>query len=600
MDEDMLRCVTEQGFAARTLPLPLYVRAHAEVLVPAADAGERLDLRAADIPLLDVAVAADRRGALRQLVERAAVLRIVGSGHGSLRDSLPDSGGDARADVRDGSPPAVGAGDSHDEAVARAIHQELARRRAESGIEKGTLITGRDQAGGPSGVALRGVDGRIDCYLLGETAGVPAVGAVLRLDRLERPLCAVVCDLWERRGVERAVQAVLREFVVTTLPRRDDTDRAPLPYGDFHDVVAVGETDFETLAPRPPRDETGELRDRLRLHGHRASVRVLGPADRAALVACRLEPTATSEPSADSESEPVRRPTTGIEDDWRPRDVAALGLRAPRQLSLTYERDDVRIGRVYHENSKMRTAYGTLPVVDIAEMSPPARRLLGQAYRDFGHARRQYPMRPSGQPRLLTLDQVVRRRRSWAAMGDGELSRAELAHLLTLSYGTTGAAVAGQDLRLPLRATPSAGGLYSSDLFVLVDRVSGVEPGLYYFHPGKRLLQLVDDERTLAEVAEYTGYRERAGEAAAMVVYVGAFRRNQWKYRERGYRTVLLDCGHLAQSVVTTATSLGLVAHPMIAFVDDYFNAYVGVDGVEDAVLYLTLLGPRRTGDEAA
>ncbi|MGW6305344.1 SagB family peptide dehydrogenase [Streptomyces niveus] len=586
MDEDMLRCVTEQGFAARTLPLPLYVRAHAEVLVPAADAGERLDLRAADIPLLDVAVAADRRGALRQLVERAAVLRILRSGRGSLHDPR-DS-----ADARDGSPPAVGAGDSHDEAVTRAIYLELARRRAESGIEKGTLITGRDQADGPEGVALRGVDGRIDCYLLGETAGVPALGAVLRLDRLERPLCAVVCDLWERRGVERAVQAVLREFVVTTLPRREDADRAPFPHGDFHDVVTVGETDFATLAPRPPRDETGELRDRLRLHGHRARVRVLGPADRTALVACRLEPTA--------KSEPAKLPAADTEDDWRPRDVAALGLRAPRQLSLTYERDDVRISRVYHENSKMRTAYGTLPVVDIAEMSQPARRLLGQAYRDFGHARRQYPMRPAGRPRLLTLDQVVRRRRSWAAMGDGELTRAELAHLLTLSYGTTGAAVAGQDLRLPLRATPSAGGLYSSDLFVLVDRVTGVEPGLYYFHPGKRLLQLVDDERTLAEVAEYTGYRERAGEAAAMVVYVGAFRRNQWKYRERGYRTVLLDCGHLAQSVVTTATSLGLVAHPMIAFVDDYFNAYVGVDGVEDAVLYLTLLGPRRTGDEAA
>lgn len=586
MDEDMLRCVTEQGFAARTLPLPLYVRAYAEVLVLAANAGENLDLRAADIPLLDVAVAADRRGALRQLVERAAVLRIL--------RSVDDTGGDR--------PPAVGAGDSHDEAVARAIYTELARRRADSGIEKGTLIAGRDQGAGQRGVGhqgaaqrgvgLRGVDGRIDCYLLGESAGVPAVGAVLRLDRMERPLCAVVCDLWERRGVERAVRAVLREFVVTTLPRSEDAHREPAPYGAFHDVVAVGETGFDTLTAEPPRDETGELRARLSLNGHRASVRVLGPAHRTALVACRVEP----EPG----SVPEERLTADAEDDWKPRDVVALGLRAPRQLSLTYERDDVRVGRVYHENSKMRTAYGTLPPVDIAEMSPPARRLLGQAYRDFGHARRQYPTRPAGEPRLLTLDQVVRRRRSWAAMGDGELTLAELAHLLTLSYGTTGAAVAGQDLRLPLRATPSAGGLYSCDMFVLVDRVTGVEPGLYYFHPGKRLLQLVDDERTLAEVADYTGYRERAGEAAAMVVYVGAFRRNQWKYRERGYRTVLLDCGHLAQSVVTTATSLGLVAHPMIAFVDDYFNAYVGVDGVEDAVLYLTLLGPRRTGDETA
>jgi hypothetical protein len=55
----------------------------------------------------------------------------------------------------------------------------------------------------------------------------------------------------------------------------------------------------------------------------------------------------------------------------------------------------------------------------------------------------------------------------------------------------------------------------------------------------------------------------------------------------------LIECGHLAQSVVVAAAALGLVAHPLIGFVDDYFNRLVGVNGTDDAVLYLTLLGGR-------
>jgi SagB-type dehydrogenase family enzyme len=179
----------------------------------------------------------------------------------------------------------------------------------------------------------------------------------------------------------------------------------------------------------------------------------------------------------------------------------------------------------------------------------------------------------------------------------GTLPFGRLAEVLQLAYGTTAVAASPDGVRTPLRATPSAGGLYSTDIFVLAERVPGIDPGLYYFHPGQRELQLVRSDRSLAELAAQTGYAQRVAEAAAVVIYVGAFRRNQWKYRERGYRAALLDCGHLAQSVGTAANALGLVAHPMIGFIDDALNDLVGVDGVNDAVLHLTLLGTAK-GDQ--
>ncbi|MFF3763439.1 SagB family peptide dehydrogenase [Streptomyces sp. NPDC001922] len=629
--------VTAQGYAVRPLPLPLYVRAHAAALVPAAHRREDLDLGAADIPVLDVAVAGDRAGAVLQLAAAAAALK------------LDRAGVDAT----------TGAGATQDEAVADAVYAALAHRHLDDatavrtgsgtgpdggaeGRAQGVPITGCEAADS----ALRGTGARIECRLLGESASVPVIGARLHLDRLDRPLEATVCDLDLGRGARRAVHAVLRAFVLAGLEQGASGEHSaaqePVPEtSTAHRGTAPVDRDLTGNTVRAdapglaPGAEPDLLRAALEKNGLRVRVRTLSPPDAGTVVvACRITPMAAetaegtpaasgqtaggtaapSERTTDATAAPSERTTDGTaapsecttDATAAPSEQAApgtvsgprrppvpRGLRAPRQLSLTYEPDEVRLSRIFHENSKMRTAFGTLPAVDVNDMAPAARRLIGRAYRDFRDSARVHGLGTDGPPALAPLEDCVRRRRSWAPMGGGSLTRDQLAHLLNLSYGTTGSGLAGGDVRLPLRATPSAGGLYSCDLFLLVNRVTGIEPGLYYLHPGRRELQLVRADRGWADVTAQTGYQDRADEAAAMVIYTGAFRRNQWKYRERGYRTVLLDCGHLAQSVVLTATALGLVAHPMIAFVDDYFNDLVGVDGVDDAVLYLTLLGPR-------
>ncbi|WP_432092993.1 SagB family peptide dehydrogenase [Streptomyces sp. bgisy100] len=627
--------VTAQGYAVRPLPLPLYVRAHAAALVPAAHRREDLDLGAADIPVLDVAVAGDRASAALQLAAAAAALK------------LDRAGVDATA----------GAGATHDDAVADAVYAALAQRHLDDASAVGTGagtgpdggvaggVAGRAEGGAEGGApgvpvtgceaaesVLRGTGGRIECRLLGESASVPVIGARLHLDRLGRPLEAAVCDLDVGRGARRAVHAVLREFVLTGLDPcaagESSAAQGSVPgTSTAHPGVAPVQQDLTGNAVRAdgpglaPGTEPDLLRAALEKNGLRVRVRTLSPPDAdTVVVACRITPVtaergegttaasgetaegtaASSERTTDATAAPPGQATPGTAPPGQAtpgtasrRPPVPRGLRAPRQLSLTYEPDEVRLSRIFHENSKMRTAFGTLPAVDVNDIAPAARRLIGRAYRDFRDSARVHDLGTDGPPALAPLDDCVRRRRSWAPMGGGPLTRDQLAHLLNLSYGTTGSGLAGGDVRLPLRATPSAGGLYSCDLFLLVNRVTGIEPGLYYLHPGRRELQLVRADRSWADVTAQTGYQGRADEAAAMVVYTGAFRRNQWKYRERGYRTVLLDCGHLAQSVVLTATALGLVAHPMIAFVDDYFNDLVGVDGVDDAVLYLTLLGPR-------
>jgi SagB-type dehydrogenase family enzyme len=80
---------------------------------------------------------------------------------------------------------------------------------------------------------------------------------------------------------------------------------------------------------------------------------------------------------------------------------------------------------------------------------------------------------------------------------------------------------------------------------------------------------------------------------SAVVVFVwsGIFVRSKWKYKQRAYRYVYLDCGHIAQNLALCASILGLGSCQVGAFYDDEINKIVGLDGEEESVIYLSVVG---------
>jgi SagB-type dehydrogenase family enzyme len=81
------------------------------------------------------------------------------------------------------------------------------------------------------------------------------------------------------------------------------------------------------------------------------------------------------------------------------------------------------------------------------------------------------------------------------------------------------------------------------------------------------------------------------GQAGVCFVLSAVFQRTRWKYRERTYRYVLLEAGHIGQNLYLAATSMGLGACAVGAFLDDELNDLLGVDGKEEAALYLISVG---------
>jgi SagB-type dehydrogenase family enzyme len=74
-------------------------------------------------------------------------------------------------------------------------------------------------------------------------------------------------------------------------------------------------------------------------------------------------------------------------------------------------------------------------------------------------------------------------------------------------------------------------------------------------------------------------------------VWTAVFGRSKWKYRQRAYRYVYLDASHIAQNVALAAVALSLGSCQIAALYDDEANALLGVDGIEESTVYMTIVG---------
>lgn len=248
----------------------------------------------------------------------------------------------------------------------------------------------------------------------------------------------------------------------------------------------------------------------------------------------------------------------------------------PAPAILEYGSD---VGQVYHEWSK-----------------PTVLKLLGTVA-DWGRQPEQYKeyawaekvaLPPPGEFRGLPVEEAIGRRRSIRDYSGQPLSVEELSRLLFCASGIT-----EDRWGLKLRAAPSAGALYPIELYPVVHNVSDLAPGLYHYSVLDHSLELLRKGDFRATVAQAGLAQEFLGQANVVLVLSAIFQRTRWKYRERTYRYVMLEAGHIGQNVYLAATSMGLGACAVGAFFDDDLNRLLGLDGRHEAVIYLLAVGKR-------
>jgi len=205
-----------------------------------------------------------------------------------------------------------------------------------------------------------------------------------------------------------------------------------------------------------------------------------------------------------------------------------------------------------------------------------------KVYPDAPKMKLPVPERAGGMP----VWEAIGRRRSVRDFVRIPLSAAALSQLLWASQGVT--KVMGE---YALRSAPSAGALYPVETYLSIQMVEGVEPGIYHYDVREHELDLLRAGDFRAAVAEAALDQGFLAEAAVVFAWTAVFARSKWKYKERAYRYVYLDAGHIAQNVALAAVALGLGSCQIAALYDDEVNAVLGVDGKEESIVYMTALG---------
>ena len=116
-------------------------------------------------------------------------------------------------------------------------------------------------------------------------------------------------------------------------------------------------------------------------------------------------------------------------------------------------------------------------------------------------------------------------------------------------------------------------------------------PGSYHFNVNQNLLEQLAMGDFQFNIAASALDQSMAKEAAVVFVWTAVVERTKWKYRERGYRYLYLDAGHIGQNLYLAATSLGLGCCTIGAFYDDEVNQLIGVDGKKETAVYLGAVG---------
>jgi len=182
--------------------------------------------------------------------------------------------------------------------------------------------------------------------------------------------------------------------------------------------------------------------------------------------------------------------------------------------------------------------------------------------------------------------EVMARRRSVRDFLPKAISFEELSQLIWSTQGITGVAHGFQ-----LRVVPSAGALYPIETYVVINRVADLTPGSYHFNVNENQLEQLAAEAFHVNIAMSALDQSMAKEAAVVFVWTAVVERTKWKYRERGYRYLYLDAGHIGQNLYLAAVSLKLGCCTIGAFYDDEVNQLIGVDGKEETAIYLGAVG---------
>ncbi len=179
----------------------------------------------------------------------------------------------------------------------------------------------------------------------------------------------------------------------------------------------------------------------------------------------------------------------------------------------------------------------------------------------------------------LTVEEALSVRRSIRKYSDEPLTLEEVSQLLWAGQGITA--------KWGGRTAPSAGATYPLTLYLVVEEVTGLQPGIYIYEPKDHILITHLNGSFREGLYDACLKQDCVKLAPASIVIVARYERTTQRYGERGIRYVHIEVGCVVQNIYLQCASLDLATVCIGAFVDEEVSAILRLEKSEAPLIVM-------------
>ncbi|MFD3156228.1 SagB family peptide dehydrogenase [Haloimpatiens sp. FM7330] len=197
------------------------------------------------------------------------------------------------------------------------------------------------------------------------------------------------------------------------------------------------------------------------------------------------------------------------------------------------------------------------------------------------------------------LSVVIKNRRSVRKYSKSIMSMQDFSNILYYSQGIADEVPAynlsHSNKNIKLRNTPSAGGLYPIELYVLVINVKNLSNGIYKYYPYSHSIKPINTKIHSSDVRKFAefGYIN-VEDSNLLIMYIYNMLVNTRKYGDAGMTYALIETGEIAQNLQLVSTALGYGACDIGGYEKQYVEEVIKIDGIQKHVVHMNIVGTEK------
>jgi len=188
--------------------------------------------------------------------------------------------------------------------------------------------------------------------------------------------------------------------------------------------------------------------------------------------------------------------------------------------------------------------------------------------------------------------EILTQRRSLRQYADTVLTLEELSLLLEVTYRTQ--KIVGDNVA-SFRPSPSGGARHALEIYIAVQNVEGLDPGIYHYLPLSHQLECITKATDLEEQIIDSVYGQKfAGSAPAVFYWAAVPYRTEWRYGLKSHKVILLDLGHVAENLYLACEAIDAGACAIASYNQEKCDRLLKLDGEDEFVAYVMPVGKKR------